>query len=56
VIAYNLPDVKGELTLSVEVLAGICLGEISAWDDRRIASMNPGLHLPSIPIRVCPPQ
>ena len=52
VIAYNLPDLAAELTLSGEVIAAIYLGEITAWDDPRIAAINPGVTLPSTPIRV----
>ncbi|HZD31456.1 MAG TPA: substrate-binding domain-containing protein, partial [Candidatus Angelobacter sp.] len=42
VLAYNLPDFKGELKLSREAYAGIFLGHITNWNDPRIAKSNPG--------------
>ena len=45
VLAYNLPDVK-DLKLSREAYAGIFLGEITKWNDPKIASANPGVKLP----------
>ncbi len=45
VLAYNLPEVK-ELKLSREAYAGIFLGEITRWNDPKIASTNPGVKLP----------
>jgi phosphate transport system substrate-binding protein len=52
VMAYNLPDLKTELVLSGETIAGIYLGEITAWNDPRIAAINPGTELPNHPIHV----
>lgn len=52
VVAYNLPRLEGDLTLSGELLAAIYLGEIKRWSDPRIAAVNPELELPSLPIRV----
>jgi phosphate transport system substrate-binding protein len=52
VIAYNLPRVKGELTLSGELIADIYLGKITSWDHPRLKALNPQLNLPSLPIRV----
>jgi len=49
VLAYNLPEVK-ELKLSREAYAGIFLGEISKWNDPKIAASNPGVKLPATPI------
>jgi phosphate transport system substrate-binding protein len=34
-IAYNLPEVKSPLKLSGPTLAGIYLGQIKTWQDRR---------------------
>jgi len=45
--AYNVPGVTGELKFSPEALAGIFLGKITAWNDPAIASLNPGVSLPS---------
>lgn len=52
VIGYNLPDLKTDLVLSGETIAGIYLGEITAWNDPRIAVINPGTELPDRPIQV----
>jgi phosphate transport system substrate-binding protein len=50
VLAYNLPDVAGELKLSRRALAGIFLGEIKTWNDPLIAAANPGIKLPKLTI------
>jgi phosphate transport system substrate-binding protein len=49
VLAYNLPDVK-ELKLSREAYVGIFLGEITKWNDAKIAKANPGVKLPDTAI------
>jgi phosphate transport system substrate-binding protein len=50
VLAYNLPDVQGDLRLSREAYAGIFLGDLTNWSDRRIARTNPGIKLPNLTI------
>jgi phosphate transport system substrate-binding protein len=50
--AYNLPGLPDNLKFTPEALAGIFLGSIRRWDDRAIASSNPGLKLPSNAITV----
>jgi len=50
VLAYNLPDFKGELKLSRDAYTGIFLGQITNWNDRRIAKTNPGVKLPDLTI------
>src|SRR5262245_21476871 len=50
VLAYNLDGLGGELKLSRDVYADIFLGKITRWDDPRIATVNPGLHLPNATI------
>jgi len=50
--SYNLPGVTGELNFTPQVLAGIYLGEITKWNDPRIASANPKLKLPDMDILV----
>ena len=45
--AYNIPGVAGELKFTPEALAGIFLGKISKWNDKAIASVNPGVNLPN---------
>ena len=52
VMAYNLPDLEADLVLSGETIAAIYLGEITSWNDRRIAAINPGTALPDHPIQV----
>jgi len=44
--AYNIPGVTAELNFTPEVLAGIFLGRIAKWNDKAIASANPGVSLP----------
>jgi len=50
VLVYNLPDLSEDLRLSREAYAGIFLGEINNWNDRRIAMTNPGGKLPNLTI------
>jgi phosphate transport system substrate-binding protein len=45
-IAYNLPGIKG-LKLNAAVLSQIFQGEITTWNNSAIASLNPGMSLPS---------
>ncbi len=44
--AYNIPGVTAELKFTPEALAGIYLGKITKWNDKEIASVNPGVNLP----------
>jgi phosphate transport system substrate-binding protein len=50
--AYNIPGFNGELKFTPDILAGIYLGKIIAWNDASIAKMNPGVSLPNQPIVV----
>jgi len=50
VISYNLPGVTAHVKLSGKVLSEIYQGKITTWNDPAIASANPGVALPSIPI------
>lgn len=52
VVVYNLPELGGALKLSPETLAAIYLGQVTRWNDPRIAAENPGLKLPDTPIAV----
>ena len=45
VLAYNLPGVE-DLTLSGEVVAEIFAGQITNWNDPKIAALNAGISLP----------
>jgi phosphate transport system substrate-binding protein len=51
VIAYNVEGVTG-LKLSRKAYSGIFLGKIKKWNDPEIASANPGIKLPDLPINV----
>ncbi len=44
---YQVPDVSARLRFTPEVLAGIFLGQITRWNDSRIAAANPGVALPA---------
>src|SRR5262245_20779786 len=50
VLAYNLPDYQGKLQLTPQVLVDIYMGKITTWNDKRIATINPGASLPATPI------
>ena len=49
--AYNLEGVDG-LKLDSDTLAGIFLGEITKWNDPKIAAINEGVTLPDTAIQV----
>ncbi|WP_027459794.1 phosphate ABC transporter substrate-binding protein PstS [Deinococcus murrayi] len=50
--AYNVPGVTQPLKFTGKVLADIYLGKIRTWNDKAIASLNPGVTLPGLPITV----
>ncbi|MGB5963754.1 MAG: phosphate ABC transporter substrate-binding protein PstS [Coleofasciculaceae cyanobacterium] len=50
-VVYNLPGVTN-LKLSRSVLPAIFMGEITRWNDSKIAADNPGVNLPNRPIRL----
>src|ERR1700682_2353608 len=52
VITYNLPALSAPLNLTAPVIADIFAGKIIKWNDARIASLNPGVSLPSSDILV----
>lgn len=52
VLAYNLPEVTGELKLPRQVYADIFLGKIKKWNDPAIAKANPDVKLPDQNITV----
>jgi phosphate transport system substrate-binding protein len=49
-IVYNLPGVSN-LKLSRQVFPAIFAGQITRWNDPKIAADNPGVNLPDLPIR-----
>ena len=52
VISYNLPGVTESIKLPRDVYPAIFLGEITKWNDPKIAAANPGVTLPDMPITV----
>ena len=50
IVAYNVPGVLSHLKLSGKELAAIYEGQVTKWNDSAIASLNPGVTLPSTPI------
>jgi phosphate transport system substrate-binding protein len=44
--AYNVSGISGEIKFTPEVLAGIFMGRITNWNDKAIASANPGVNFP----------
>jgi phosphate transport system substrate-binding protein len=53
VVTYNLPGAgRTALRFDGPTLADVFLGRIKKWNDRRIASLNPGITLPAIDIIV----
>ena len=50
--AYNVPGVTEEVKFTPEMIAGIFLGKITNWNDKAIASANPGVKFPDQPIIV----
>lgn len=52
VVTYNLPEMKGLLQVTPEVLAAIFLGDVKKWNDRRLSAINPAIKLPDQPLTV----
>jgi phosphate transport system substrate-binding protein len=52
VIVYNLPQVGTGLKLTGDVVAAIFQGQITRWNDPRIAALNPGVTLPASDVLV----
>jgi phosphate transport system substrate-binding protein len=52
VVTYNLPGVTEPLKLTGEVVAAIYQGQITKWNDARIAALNPTVKLPATDILV----
>jgi phosphate transport system substrate-binding protein len=51
-VIYNVPGLLAPLRLSRDLLAAIMLGEVTEWDNPRIAEANPGVTLPRRTIAV----
>jgi phosphate transport system substrate-binding protein len=52
VVTYNVPGLASGFKLSQETLAGIFLGQITTWNDAKLAALNPGTKLPATPVTV----
>lgn len=50
-VIYNVPGVSANLKLSADTLGKIFSGAIKNWNDTAIASANPGVPLPNLPIQ-----
>lgn len=51
-IIYHVPGLRVPLRLTGVALAGIYLGQIRYWDAAPLATANPGVHLPHVPVLV----
>jgi phosphate transport system substrate-binding protein len=51
VIAYNLPG-NPKLKLNSDAIVNLFLGNITKWNDPKIAALNPGANLPDLPVIV----
>ena len=49
-VAYNIPGVLSHLKLSGKLVSEIYQGQVTKWNASQIASANPGVTLPNIPI------
>ena len=52
VLTYNVPEIATPLRLTGEVVAAIFLGQITKWNDAKIAALNAGVKLPASDIIV----
>ncbi len=52
VLAYNVPQISGELKLNSAVIADIFLGNIKKWNDPKLVALNPDKTLPAGDIMV----
>ncbi len=50
-IAYNLPGVQSGLKLDGPTVGDIFMGKVTKWNDPEIATLNPGVNLPSTSIQ-----
>jgi phosphate transport system substrate-binding protein len=53
VVAYNLPGFTGTMKLTGPIVADIFQGNITKWNDPKIAAANPGVALPATDIVTC---
>jgi phosphate transport system substrate-binding protein len=48
--AYNLPDVKGAVNFTGDILAKIFMGKITKWNDPALVAINKDVKLPDLAI------
>lgn len=53
VVAYNLPGFTGTMKLTGPIVADIFQGNITKWNDPKIAAVNPGVAIPATDIVTC---
>jgi phosphate transport system substrate-binding protein len=51
-VAYHVGGLDTGLKLDGPTIADVFLRKVTSWDDPEIAAQNPGVHLPSTPIKV----
>jgi phosphate transport system substrate-binding protein len=51
-MSYNLPDIGTGLRLTPDDIAALYLGQITKWNDSKLAKNNPGLKLPDMPVTI----
>ncbi len=51
-IIYNIPDLAAPLKLTRDLLAAMFQGDVTEWNDPRIAAANPGAELPARTIAI----
>ena len=49
-INYNVPGVTQHLKLDGPTISAIYQGQVTNWNDAKIAALNPGVTLPNLPI------
>jgi phosphate transport system substrate-binding protein len=49
-VTYNVPGLTAHLKLNGKLISSIYQGKITNWNDASIASLNPGVTLPNLPI------
>ncbi|HEY7234855.1 MAG TPA: phosphate ABC transporter substrate-binding protein PstS [Gemmatimonadaceae bacterium] len=52
VMTYNVPEITRPLRLTGDLVAEIYLGQITKWNDAKLAALNPGVKLPNSDIIV----
>ena len=52
VMTYNVPGLTKPLRLTGETIAAIFLGQVTKWNDPKLAALNPGVKLPPTDILV----